>query len=123
MVKTALRKLGYEFELGGTVKDYYGVSHVVDLVAHVPGQRAVGFIQDQRTGVIQLAGDWWGSKIREQEFLDSLKCNYAREQVLETLEQQGIDLSKLREIEEPDGTVIFELPLDDAEMEALVIGA
>lgn len=122
MVQVALRRLGYQFELGGVVQDYYGNVWQVDLVVHIPGQRAVGFSRDPHTGVINLVGDWWGGPVKEQEFLESLKGNYAREQVLESLERQGIDLSKVREIEEPDGTVVYELPLEQEELEALVAG-
>lgn len=123
MVQAALRRLEYEYELGGTVRDYYGQTRSVDLVAHIPGQRPVGFLRDEGTGVIDLVGDWYGGSLKEQEFLDSLKGNYAREQVLETLEQQGVDLSKVKEVEEADGSVTFTVPLEEEEMESMILGS
>jgi len=122
MVQAALRRLQIPFELGGQVNDMANQTQAVDIVVHIRGQRAVGFSRDSSTGIIHLCGDWWGSAMKEQEFLDKLKCNYAREQVLESLEQQGVDLSKVKEIEEPDGSVVFELALDEQEMEALATG-
>lgn len=123
LVKKALRRLGYEFESGGVVRDFYGSQRKVDLVVNIPGQRAVGFIQDPKSGAIELVGDWYGSDIGEREFLDSLKCDYAREQVLQSLEDQGIDLSMVKETEEPDGSVVFELPLGTQDMERLAAGS
>jgi hypothetical protein len=122
-VKAALRRLNLAFEEGGTVEDYYHATHKVDLRVAIPGQRAVGFVSNPRTGLVDLVGDWFGGATSQQSFLDSLKGNYAREQVLESLERQGVDLSKLKETEEPDGTVIFELPLEQEEMGALTENA
>lgn len=119
VVQAALRRLGYQFEIGGTVPDYFKRAREVDLVVHIPGQRPVGFRRNPATGIIELVGDWYGSAMKEQEFLDALKSNYAREQVLESLGHQGVDLSKVKETEAPDGSVVFELPLEDEEMEAL----
>lgn len=122
-LKAALKRLGYKFEVQGSVEDYYSNRQEVDLVVAIPGQRSVGFVQDQDSGVIRLVGDWWGAQLKEKEFLDLLRSSYAREQVLESLEQQGIDLSQVREIEEPDGTVAFEVTLQDDEMEKLAVSS
>lgn len=121
-VKAALRRLGVSFEEGGKIEDYYHAIQRVDLIAHIPGQRPVGFMKDVGTGVINLIGDWYGGGVSRDDFLSKLKCNYAREQVLASLEQQGVDVSRIKEREEPDGSVVFELPLDDGQMEALVGG-
>ena len=121
MVQAALRRLGYEFELGGAVQDYYGQTRAVDLVVHVPDQRPVGFVRDASSGIVNLVGDWYGGRVTQQEFLDSLKGNYAREQVLETLERQGVDLSKVKELEEADGSVVFTVSLEEEEMEAMIM--
>ncbi len=121
-VQAALKRLGYQSQVDGTIQDYYGKQQKVDLAVEIPGQRGVGFNR-KKSGEIELVGDWYGGRVGRQEFLDSLKCNYAREQVLQSLERQGIDLSKLKETEEPDGTVVFELPLDTQEMEMLAAGS
>jgi hypothetical protein len=118
-VKAALRRLGLAFREGGAVEDYYHNTRRVDLVVEIPGQRPVGFARDASTGAIALVGDWWGGKLREAEFLASLKGSYAREQVLVSLERQGVDLSKVKEVEEPDGSVVFTVPLDDEELQLL----
>lgn len=122
-VQASLKRLGYQFSMGGKVKDYFGVEQEVDLKIDIPGQQAVGLRRDPETGIITLIGDWWQGKVTEQEFMDSIRSGYAREQVLESLEQQGLDLSKVREVEEPDGTVVFEVELDDQDMAALAAGA
>jgi hypothetical protein len=122
MIQAALRRLGYEFEIGGTVPDFFKRARKVDLVVHIPGQRAVGFSANPSTGIIALVGDWYGSAMKEQEFLSALKGNYAREQVLDSLGRQGVDLSKVKETETPDGSVVFELPLESEEMDALLAG-
>ena len=122
MIQAALRRLGYPFEVGGTVPDFYKHAHRVDLVVHIPGQRAVGFNRNPATGIVELVGDWYGSAMKQQEFLGALKSNYAREQVLDSLGRQGVDMSKVKETESPDGSVVFELPLENEEMDALLAG-
>jgi len=119
-VEAALRRLQYEYTAGGTVVDYYNNPQEVDIVVRIPGQRDVGFKQDVETGTISLVGDWWGGAVKEQQFLDSLTANYSREVVLDSLEQQGFDLSKITEVEEADGAVVFTVPLDDEDLELLI---
>lgn len=119
MVEAALRRQGIEFELGGTVEDYYHNLRQVDIVAHIPGQRPVGFVQNAENGLVELVGDWWGAKTSQEDVLAGLKGSYAREQVMESLERQGVDLSKVKEIEEADGSVVFVVPLDEEEMQSL----
>jgi hypothetical protein len=121
-VQTALKRLGLEFQVGGVLEDYSHNVRKVDLLVKIPGQHAAGFVRDERTGVIELVGDWFAGRTSRQTFLDSLKCNYAREEVLRSLEQQGVDISKVKEIEEPDGSVVFELRLDEEELQALNAG-
>jgi hypothetical protein len=121
-VEAALRRLGVEYERGGAIEDYYKSSLPVDLTVRLPGQRAVGFARNTASGVIELVGDWYGGSTSQEEFVTSLTHHYAREQVLESLEQQGVDLSRVKEREEPDGSVVFELPLEDDQMEAMIGG-
>ncbi|MBI2299005.1 MAG: DUF1257 domain-containing protein [Armatimonadetes bacterium] len=119
-VEAALRRLGYPSERDTTIPDYYGHQVHVDLAVHLPGQRAVGFNCNPTTGLLELTGDWWGGTIRPEELMSDLTRNYAREQVLDSLEAQGVDLSRVKETELDDGTVIFELPLEEDQMEALL---
>ena len=121
-VEAALRRLDVEYERGGAIEDYFHNALKVDLVAHLPGQRAVGFARNATSGVIELVGDWYGGTTSRKEFIASLTHHYAREQVLQSLEQQGVDLSRVKEREEPDGSVVFELPLDEDQMAAMIGG-
>jgi len=118
----ALGRLGYTCQVDGRIVDYFGNEQQVDLVVEVPGQRAVGFVRNRASGVLDLVGDWWHAKLTQQEFLDGIKCNYAREQVLESLQNQGVDLSTVREVEEEDGTILFEVPIDDNQLRAMTAG-
>jgi hypothetical protein len=121
-VAAALRRLGIPCELGGEIEDYFHAKQTVDIVAHLPGQRPVGFVRDEGTGVVSLVGDWWGGSTGREEFLSQLKSNYAREQVLASLEQQGVRMEDVVEREEPDGSYTFEVPLDDGQMETMIGG-
>jgi len=58
--------------------------------------------------------------MKEQKFLSAIKNNYAREQALQSVGRQGVDLSKVKETESPDSSVLFELPLESEEMDALL---
>jgi hypothetical protein len=122
MVKAALKRQGLSFQVGGVVEDYFHNKQAVDLVVEVPGQRPVGFRRDPATGSIDLVGDWWGARTSREEFLANLKAGYAREQVMESLELQGVDISKVKEVEEPDGSVVFVVPLDEEELRTLDAG-
>lgn len=119
MVQAALRRQGISFQIGGTVEDYFHNRQAVDIVAEIPGQRPVGFVRNPETGVVELVGDWYGGKTSQEEFMAGLKGNYAREQVMESLERQGVDISKVKEIEEPDGSVVFVVRLEEEEMQSL----
>ena len=121
-VEAGLRRLGIEYERAGTIEDYYKNTLPVDLIVRLPGQRAVGFARNATSGVIELVGDWYGGTASQEEFMTSLTHHYAREQVLQSLEQQGVDLSRVKEREEPDGSVVFELPLDDDQIAAMIGG-
>lgn len=121
-VAAALRRLGIAYEINGEVEDYYHAKQVVDIVALLPGQRPVGFVRDLDRGVVSLVGDWWGGTVQREEFLSRLKSNYAREQVLESLRQQGVRMEDVIEREEADGSYTFEVPLDDDQMEAMIRG-
>jgi hypothetical protein len=57
-----------------------------------------------------------------EEFLSQLKSNYAREQVLASLERQGVRMEDIVEREEPDGSYTFEVPLDEGQMESMIGG-
>ena len=121
-IAAALRRLGIDFELGGEIEDYYHAKQSVDIVAHLPGQRPVGFVRDPTTGIVNLVGDWWGGRVGREAFLSQLKSNYAREQVLASLEQQGVSMEDIVEREEPDGSYTFEVPLDEDQMETMIGG-
>jgi hypothetical protein len=122
VVEAGLKRLGINYERDGTIEDYYHNTLEVDLRVHIPGQRSVGFKHNQTTGVYELVGDWFGSDTSQEEFMTSLTHNYAREQVRESLKQQGVKLSRVKEREEPDGSVVFEVPLDEDQMEAMIGG-
>jgi len=114
--------LGFNYERGGTIEDYYHNTLEVDLRVHIPGPRPVGFRHNQSSGVYELVGDWFGGDTSQEEFMTSLTHHYAREQVRESLERQGVDLSRVKEREEPDGSVVFEVPLDEDQMETMIGG-
>lgn len=120
-LREALTRLGYRCTAGGAVADYYGHTRQVELAVELPGQRqkAVGFVRNGQTGLLDLVGDWWGSQVDRQQFLNNIKSAYAREQVMESLAAQGIDPSDVREVEEADGTIVFEVPLDDSQLLAM----
>jgi len=122
MVQVALRRKGISFQVGGTVEDFFHNQQTVDIVAEIPGQRPVGFVRNPETGVIDLIGDWYGGKTSQEEFMAALKGSYAREQVMDSLERQGVDISKVKEIEEPDGSVVFVVPLEEEELQSLDAG-
>lgn len=121
-VASALRRLGIRCERGGEIEDYYHAKQTVDIIAYLPGQRPVGFVRNTATGIVSLVGDWWGGTMSQERFLEQLKSNYAREQVLESLERQGINMADVIEREEPDGSYTFEVPLDDEQMNTLIAG-
>lgn len=122
MVQAALRRMGIAFQLGGMVEDYFHNQQAVDIVAEIPGQRPVGFVHNAESGVVDLVGDWWGGSVSQEEFMTGLKGHYARESVMDSLERQGMDVSKVKEIEEPDGSVVFVVPLEEEDMQSLAAG-
>ena len=121
-VEAALRRLGIQYELGGQITDYYHAKQTVDVVVNLPGQRPVGFVRDASSGQINLVGDWWGGAMTREEFMANLTSNYAREQVLESLVNQGVNMADVVEREEADGSYVFEVPLEEEQMDAMIGG-
>lgn len=118
----ALKRMGYQCQRNDSIVDYAGNKQHVDLSVVIPGQRSVGFVRSSGSDELELVGDWWRSTVTKEEFLGKIKFVYARHQVIESLQNQGIDVATVREIEQPDGSVVFEVPVESQQIQALTAG-
>ncbi|HEY9663399.1 MAG TPA: DUF1257 domain-containing protein [Allocoleopsis sp.] len=96
-----LQELGYRVECHGKVRGYQGRKVEADYVIRQPNGYDLGFRRDG--DLYELVADFWGAKIDQRSFLDSINQKYAHKMLMMTVKEQGFDI----ETEEvlSDGTV------------------
>lgn len=96
-----LQELGYRVERHAKVRGYQGRQVEADYVIRQSNGYDLGFRQDDDR--YELVADFWGAKIDQRSFIDSINQKYAHKMLMITAKEQGFDI----ETEEvlSDGTV------------------
>lgn len=101
VLKTVLEELGYKVQQNTQVRGYQGQKTTAEYFIRQSNGYDLGF---RRQGdSYELVADFWGAKINQTEFINSISQKYAHKLLLEKVETLGFDL----ETEETlaDGTV------------------
>lgn len=96
-----LQELGYQVECNTTVRGYRGNTTEAEYVIRQQNGYDLGF---RRYGEIyEIVADFWGAKINQQEFVNSIAQEYAHKTLMATVQEQGFNIEEEEVLE--DGTV------------------
>jgi len=96
-----LQELGYTVESNKKVRGYAGNKTNAEYVIRQDNGYDLGF---RRTGeTYELVADFWGAKIDQQAFVNSIMQKYAHKMLMTSVQEQGFDVEEEETLE--DGTV------------------
>ncbi len=96
-----LSELGYKVECDRPVRGYQGNTTQADYVIRQSTGYDLGFRRSGET--YELIADFWGAKINQQDFLNSISQKYAHKTLMETAQAQGFNVEEEDVLS--DGTV------------------
>ena len=95
-----LQELGYQVERNTSVRGYQGDTTQAEYVVK-QSHYDLGF---RRCGEnYELVADFWGAKIDQQTFINSVTQKYAHKTLMATLQEQGFNVEEEETLQ--DGTV------------------
>lgn len=96
-----LQELGYQVEYNTTVRGYQGHTTQAEYVIRQQNGYDLGF---RRLGEnYEITADFWGARINQQEFVNSITKKYAYKTLMSTVQEQGFNVEEEEVLE--DGTV------------------
>lgn len=96
-----LQELGYQVECNTTVRGYRGDTTQSEYVVRQKNGYDLGF---RRNGDnYEIVADFWGAKINQQEFVNSITQKYAHKTLMATVQEQGFNVKEEEVL--GDGTV------------------
>lgn len=96
-----LQELGYQVECNTKVRGYRGDTTQAEYVIRQKNGYDLGF---RRSGEnYEIIADFWGTKINQREFVNSVTQKYAHKTLMATLQEQGFNVEDEEVLE--DGTV------------------
>lgn len=101
VLKEILQELGYQVKCNTTVRGYQGNTTQAEYVIRQKNGYDLGF---RRNGeVYEIVSDFWGAKINQKEFVNSISQKYAHRTLMNSVQEQGFDIEEEEVLE--DGTV------------------
>lgn len=96
-----LQELGYQVECNTNVRGYQGNTTQAEYVIRQKNGYDLGF---RRSGEnYEIIADFWGAKINQKEFVNSITQKYAHKTLMAIIQEQGLDVEEEEVLE--DGTV------------------
>ena len=96
-----LQELGYEVECNTTVRGYQGNTTQAEYVIRQKNSYDLGFRRDGEN--YEIVADFWGARINQKEFVNSITQKYAHKTLMSTVQEQGFNVEEEEVLE--DGTV------------------
>ncbi|QOV23403.1 DUF1257 domain-containing protein [Anabaenopsis elenkinii] len=96
-----LQELGYQVEYNTYVRGYMGDSTQAEYVIRQDNGYDLGFRQEGEN--YELVADFWGAKINEQDFINSITQKYAHKTLMMSLQTEGFNVEEEEVLQ--DGTV------------------
>lgn len=96
-----LQELGYKVESKKKVRGYRGDKTDAEYVIRQENGYDLGFRYNGET--YELVADFWGARINEKAFINSLMQKYAHKTLMASVQNQGFDVEEEETLE--DGTV------------------
>ncbi len=96
-----LQELGYQVERNTTLRGYQGNTTQAEYVIRQNNGYDLGFRRDGEN--YEIVADFWGARIDQQEFVNSITQKYAHKTLMATVQEQGLNVEEEEVLE--DGTV------------------
>lgn len=96
-----LQELGYTVEYNKKVRGYAGNKTNAEYVIRQDNGYDLGFRRTDET--YELVADFWGAKIDQQGFVNSIMQKYAHKMLMTSVQEQGFNVEEEETLE--DGTV------------------
>lgn len=101
ILQEVLQGLGYQVECNTTVRGYQGNTTQAEYVIRQNNGYDLGF---RRSGdIYEIISDFWGGRINQKEFVNSISQKYAHKTLMNSVQEQGFDIEEEEVLE--DGTV------------------
>ncbi|HIK10891.1 MAG TPA: DUF1257 domain-containing protein [Oscillatoriaceae cyanobacterium M33_DOE_052] len=101
LLKEVLEELGYQVEYNARVRGYQNNTTAAEYVIRQANGYDLGFRRNGEN--YELVADFWGAKIKKEEFINQIAQSYARKNLLATARLQGFDIEEEETL--TDGTV------------------
>lgn len=96
-----LQELGYQVERNTAVRGYQGDTTQADYVIRQSNGYDLGFRRNSEN--YELVADFWGARIDEKAFINSISQKYAHKTLMATVQEQGFNVEEEETLQ--DGTV------------------
>ncbi|MGM3305705.1 DUF1257 domain-containing protein [Anabaena sp. WFMT] len=96
-----LKELGHQVEQNTKVRGYSGDTTNAEYVIRQSNGYDLGFRKQGEN--YEIVADFWGAKINQQEFVNSISQKYACKTLMETIQAEGFNVEEEEVLE--DGTV------------------
>lgn len=101
ILQETLQELGYQVERNTYVRGYEGDRTNAEYVIRQKSGYDLGFRRDGEN--YELVADFWGARINQQQFINSISQKYAHKTLMATVQEQGFNVEEEEVLE--DGTV------------------
>jgi hypothetical protein len=101
ILQQVLQELGYQVEQNTNVRGYQGNKTNAEYVIRQTNGYDLGFRRNGEN--YELVADFWGAKINQQDFVNSISQKYAHKTLMTTVQEQGFDVEEEEVLE--DGSV------------------
>ncbi|PHJ56280.1 hypothetical protein VF14_26150 [Nostoc linckia z18] len=96
-----LQELGYQVESNTNVRGYRGDTTQAEYVIRQKNGYDLGFRRNGES--YEIVADFWGAKINQQQFVNSISQKYAHKTLMATVQEQGFNVEDEEVL--ADGTV------------------
>jgi hypothetical protein len=101
ILQQTLQELGYTVEYNKKVRGYQGNKTNAEYVIQQDNGYDLGFRRNGEN--YELVADFWGAKIDQQAFVNSIMQKYAHKILMTSVQEQGFNVEEEETLE--DGTV------------------
>ena len=93
----ALKEMGYETVLDTTIRDYFGQTQKVQVAVH---EQPIGFLWNEDEKKYDVVADWWGTKVRENEFCNKVSQLHEKHKVKSICKSKGLKAGNWKTLED-----------------------
>ena len=103
LLHQVLEELGYQVESNVQVRGYRGDKTNAEYVIRQSNGYDLGFRRSGEDEDYELVADFWGARINQQEFVNSISQKYARKSLMAAVQSEGFHVEEEETL--ADGTV------------------